>query len=72
MSIVDAFAKNSLAWILAGLLLVAVHGSYQRGKELRLICELTGPHDVSFGNPTTPRQKIDTICASRDYDGGDE
>jgi hypothetical protein len=66
--IADGFLKNPVAWILLALLGLAEYGSYQRGNELERVCELTGPHDMSFAVPRTPREEVDNICGGRESD----
>lgn len=39
----EAFAANPLAWILFGLLILALYGSYRTGATLTRICHLVGP-----------------------------
>jgi hypothetical protein len=56
------FVANPVAWILFGLLALAQCRSYLTGRDLQTVCELTGPHNVSFENPVTERQQLDTIC----------
>jgi hypothetical protein len=62
----EGFFKNPIAWILLGLLAVAEYRNYERGKELKRLCELTEPHDASHLHPQTSRQEINTICLRRD------
>jgi hypothetical protein len=59
-----AFAANPLAWLLLGLLALALCGSYRTGRDLQRLCELTGNHIVSVPQrlTRTPQQEIDNIC----------
>jgi hypothetical protein len=53
-----------VALILLGLLALAIYGKHQRGSELSRVCELLGPHYLSYQHPQTAAQEIDTICSS--------
>jgi hypothetical protein len=58
-----AVFANPLAWFLFAIFLVAEYANWQHEKKLERVCELTGPHDVTVGNPTTDREELDNICA---------
>jgi len=62
------FIANPLVWILCAALALAEYGNYQRGKELDLLCDLTGPHDMYYGKPVTNRQRADNTCIARQSD----
>jgi hypothetical protein len=52
--------------LLLGLLWVSVYVNYSLGRDLRRVCELTGPHDAVFGSLRTPREEVGNICLHRD------
>jgi hypothetical protein len=60
----ESFTQNPLLWIIAALLALAEFGSYETGKDLVRLCELTGPHDVSVPRRFVrdAKQEIDNIC----------
>lgn len=59
---------NPATWFLFVLLILAEYGNYTLGHDLDQVCSLLGDHEVSYGHPITPREKIDTICLSREPD----
>lgn len=63
-----SFARNPVAWILLGLLLVAEWGNYQNGRDLRRVCDLVAPHIMTVPDryATTVEQKVDNICLRRE------
>jgi hypothetical protein len=55
-----SFADNPVAWILAGLLVIALYGSYRTGSKLREVCELIRePLEWSEGSPLEDDGSID-------------
>lgn len=63
-----SFAKNPPAWILLGLFLFALYGSWQRGAELSRICDLLGNPDGLVPGQTPAQREITKICRSRQAD----
>jgi hypothetical protein len=61
--------RDILIFVLAGALAFSVYRQYEKGNELQQLCDLTAPHDVSVDQPTTPNQKIDSVCS--DYQPAD-
>ena len=62
--------QNPVALILFILLLSAVHAYYVDSRDLKILCELTGEHNGSYGHPLSAEQKIDNICLSHRPDDG--
>jgi hypothetical protein len=60
--------RDLVILLLLGLLAVAVYGNYSTGRDLRRVCELTGPHDAMVRNPRTPREEIGNICVGHQPD----
>jgi hypothetical protein len=56
------FKANPVAWILAAAIILVEFWNYQKGVQLHRVCELTGPHNLTYGHPVTPKQELDTIC----------
>lgn len=45
-------------------LALALFWNWQARHSLHRVCQITGPHDASYGDPRTPRQELDTICSN--------
>jgi hypothetical protein len=58
-----SFISNPAAWFLAVMLTYSIYGNYERDRELSRVCELLGPHKMSFANPITANEEIDIICS---------
>jgi hypothetical protein len=61
----ELFMRNPAAWALAGLLAVALHGSYQRGKELDTVCEAIPWPEVTSTHPRNVLEAAQAICVNR-------
>lgn len=62
--IIAVLERNPLAWLLAAALVICEWGNYDTGRDLRELCELTGPHVGTMPEryAITPQYKIDNIC----------
>ena len=58
-----SFISNPMAWFLALMLTYSIYGNYERDRQLSRVCELLGPHKMSFANPVTAKEEIDIICS---------
>jgi hypothetical protein len=61
--ITAAFFRNPVAWVLLILLLIALYGSYQRGRELDQVCEAIPT--ISHVPPRDYLEKAANICIDR-------
>jgi hypothetical protein len=58
-----SYMRSPMAWFLALMLVYSIYGNYERDRRLSRVCELLGPHKMSYGNPITAKEEIDAICA---------
>lgn len=59
---------NLGAWLLFGLLVLVELFNWHHEHDLIRACELSGPHPISYGNPQSPREELDTLCSSYSLD----
>ena len=74
MSMLDWFPKSveehKAEWILLAVILYLVYGNWEKGKDIRLLCELTGPHDYLAGHSLAAKEEFNNTCGK--YDPVDE
>jgi hypothetical protein len=64
----ESVIANPFAWFLIVLFVFVEHANYQKGVTIDRMCELTGPHNASYGHPNNAREELDTICVNRQPD----
>jgi hypothetical protein len=63
--IINSFSRNPTAWILFGLLALALYGSYQRGKELDTVCQAIPWPVATRVHPQNSLEAAQLICVER-------
>ena len=58
------FAGAPIPWVLLGLLLMTLLGSWQTGGDLDRVCALTADRDIAEAAPQAVKGELDHICSS--------
>lgn len=61
---------NPLAVLFFAVAVYAVYSNYQRGREMRQLCEILSYPDVMVANPKTGLGKLANLCSERLSDDG--
>ena len=60
--------RNPVGWVFLALFVLAEYWNFQKGEDIDKLCELTGPHNATVGDPLTDRDRLDAICVAHEDD----